>query len=364
MGEHADARELAGLYISKGVPIYPAPRGHAYHTLVWRMGLELPSSTTATTMEPNDMGDANPVAVAASATAVLDTEERMRIGSDEIDGDVNANEVIVLPPPTLDEFYSCLYLDGSDGSNITNDEQRNVDAGMRRRPPNGRGRNRRRNLRNLLPSREQVLSLTYVEEKSVFWKRKKGIELEGSSTLTNIDTTLRGIPFAPQPILAPLPDPPQQQQQHPAAPAAPQAAPLVELELVGPIVAASPSSLLSPSSNSVPDLRSLLVEEDEALLEHDVNNIPRDDGSVLLPLISSPPRHLMRATIMMHYEVVAPKMTMRVHRHLADQHFFGSPSVDDEKGTMTAGELLCMPMNEFTLQNGLSQLKPPPFLLH
>ena len=43
--------------------------------------------------------------------------------------------------------------------------------------------------------------------------------------------------------------------------------------------------------------------------------------------------------MIMHDDVVvAPKLTMRVHRHLADQHFFGSPSVDDEKGGMIAGE--------------------------
>lgn len=43
--------------------------------------------------------------------------------------------------------------------------------------------------------------------------------------------------------------------------------------------------------------------------------------------------------MMMHDVVVVPKMTMRVHRHLADQHFFGSPSVDDDKGAMTAGAM-------------------------
>ncbi|KAL3774212.1 hypothetical protein ACHAW5_008537 [Stephanodiscus triporus] len=31
-----------------------------------------------------------------------------------------------------------------------------------------------------------------------------------------------------------------------------------------------------------------------------------------------------------------PKITVRVHRHLADQHLFGSPSVNDEGGTMVA----------------------------
>jgi len=45
-GEHADARELASLYISKGVPIYPTPHGHSYHTIVWRMGIELENNNT------------------------------------------------------------------------------------------------------------------------------------------------------------------------------------------------------------------------------------------------------------------------------------------------------------------------------
>ena len=52
--------------------------------------------------------------------------------------------------------------------------------------------------------------------------------------------------------------------------------------------------------------------------------------------------------MIMHDVVVAPKLTMRVHRHLADQHFFGSPSVDDEKGGMIAGE--------FGRRNGLNEL--------
>ena len=39
--EHlSDAKELAALYISTGVPIYPHSLGHSYHTVVWRMGIE------------------------------------------------------------------------------------------------------------------------------------------------------------------------------------------------------------------------------------------------------------------------------------------------------------------------------------
>jgi len=34
-----------------------------------------------------------------------------------------------------------------------------------------------------------------------------------------------------------------------------------------------------------------------------------------------------------------PKLTIRVHRHLFDQHLFGTPAVDDENGTMNTGKI-------------------------
>lgn len=37
LGHRADARELAALYISRGVPIYPHCLGFSYHTVLWRM---------------------------------------------------------------------------------------------------------------------------------------------------------------------------------------------------------------------------------------------------------------------------------------------------------------------------------------
>jgi len=39
-GEHADARELASLYVRSGVPIYAPCQGHAFHTIMWRMSRE------------------------------------------------------------------------------------------------------------------------------------------------------------------------------------------------------------------------------------------------------------------------------------------------------------------------------------
>jgi len=45
-GVHSDAKELAALYVKTGVPIYPAPLGHSYHTLIWRMKMEVKEITT------------------------------------------------------------------------------------------------------------------------------------------------------------------------------------------------------------------------------------------------------------------------------------------------------------------------------
>jgi len=52
IGQHADARELAGLYIQSGVPIYPHSLGHSYHTLVWRMGTEAQDMERAVNRPP------------------------------------------------------------------------------------------------------------------------------------------------------------------------------------------------------------------------------------------------------------------------------------------------------------------------
>jgi hypothetical protein len=40
-GQLADAKELAALYMLAGVPVYPRSLGHSYHTMVWRMGVEI-----------------------------------------------------------------------------------------------------------------------------------------------------------------------------------------------------------------------------------------------------------------------------------------------------------------------------------
>jgi hypothetical protein len=80
MDQHADARELAALYISAGVPIYPYSLGHSYHTLNWRMGIET-----------KDMQEK------AEAAAAANPPEQ----TDEDDDDAPAP----IPSP-VDRFYS------------------------------------------------------------------------------------------------------------------------------------------------------------------------------------------------------------------------------------------------------------------
>ena len=46
-GEHSDARELAALYVSSGVPVYPLCRGFSYQTLTWRMLAEAQGMRTS-----------------------------------------------------------------------------------------------------------------------------------------------------------------------------------------------------------------------------------------------------------------------------------------------------------------------------
>jgi hypothetical protein len=41
LGMHEDAKELAVLYVSSGVPVYPRSLGHSLHTLLWRMQVEV-----------------------------------------------------------------------------------------------------------------------------------------------------------------------------------------------------------------------------------------------------------------------------------------------------------------------------------
>lgn len=60
IGEHADAKELAALYIQAGVPLYPQCLGHSYHTILWRMQIESRKMRSTRSSKGNDEDESSP----------------------------------------------------------------------------------------------------------------------------------------------------------------------------------------------------------------------------------------------------------------------------------------------------------------
>lgn len=117
-GEHSDARELIALYVKNGVPIYPPCQGHTYSTLMWRMSVE--------------------------AREMESTPEANNNNNDESGNNTQNNTTTTTTSnPALDRFYTDRY------------EAR--DRGV-----------------YFLPS------LTYLEEKCLFWRYR--LEEENSSS--------------------------------------------------------------------------------------------------------------------------------------------------------------------------------------
>ena len=71
LGQHADAKELAALYIRSGVPIYPRSLGHSYHTLLWKMNVETTGTGRGASGEPQNSADSATI----GADAARDGEE-------------------------------------------------------------------------------------------------------------------------------------------------------------------------------------------------------------------------------------------------------------------------------------------------
>eukprot|EP00579_Thalassiosira_antarctica_P029268 CAMPEP_0202033826 /NCGR_PEP_ID=MMETSP0905-20130828/66245_1 /ASSEMBLY_ACC=CAM_ASM_000554 /TAXON_ID=420261 /ORGANISM="Thalassiosira antarctica, Strain CCMP982" /LENGTH=695 /DNA_ID=CAMNT_0048597739 /DNA_START=73 /DNA_END=2159 /DNA_ORIENTATION=- len=142
-GEHADARELASLYITKGVPIYPTPHGHSYHTIAWRMGLELENMGVENNDNDGEEGDGEEGGVLGNTNAATNAATN----------------------GTTDPFYTDRYLE----NNPTNNNHRDFFS--------------RNN------------NMTYVEEKALFWKQKKGIEVDAPSMFPPPPPQARGALF-------------------------------------------------------------------------------------------------------------------------------------------------------------------------
>mmetsp|Transcript_25248 Transcript_25248/g.30517 ORF Transcript_25248/g.30517 Transcript_25248/m.30517 type:complete len:884 (+) Transcript_25248:485-3136(+) len=138
LGEHADARELAALYIKNGVPIYAPCLGHSFHTLMWRMSREAremessPTSTETTTTETT---------TPAPQDATRETPSDAPISVAEPQASTPTPPVA--SKPQLDRFYSERYEARDRGGYF-------------------------------------LSSLTYLQEKCLFWRYKRDDDPNGS----------------------------------------------------------------------------------------------------------------------------------------------------------------------------------------
>lgn len=261
LGEHADARELSALYVRSGVPIYPLSLGHSYQTLIWRMGIE-----------SKEMANAN---------------EASSPDNNEAENDQETGEGLSNSRAKLDRFYTERY------------DARTQEAYF-------------------------VPSLTYVEEKCLFWRNRipdadddvANMSAARRHSLSNAISlrpprqhhlgaalnSQQGL-FGLMPALAAgAPLPPQFAQAQHAPDAGDDVAPVLpavaQLSLSAPRRA---MSVTSPASGS-----------------QDANS-----GDSKCP----PQRNR------------SPSMTVRVHRHLADAHVLRRTAVNDEAGSMRASTI-------------------------
>ena len=233
-GEHADARELASLYLQNGVPIYPAPHGHAIHTLAWRMGLEMKAMQT-------DDDDAN------SSDANNNTSAS------------NSNNSNSNKESSIDPFYTSRYPEEPEEH---------------------------------LPLRP---SYTYVEEKSLFWKTKRGFPTEET--------------------------PPPPPQVRPSSARGRRRGTVDGIPLGA--AAAIRYALRENHGEDEPAFRPLRRSSFSSSSATGYTTVSSSPTSPTTPVKSVQPE--------------VPKMMLRIHRHLADQHLFNLPSL--------RGEIEVGPMN-------------------
>ena len=220
--QHCDAKELAALYISSGVPIYPRSLGHSYHTLVWRMRIEA-LEMQALSKTPGDV-------------VVVENE---------------SNEAV---PGPIDRFFAERYvtrvIDGMD------------------------------------------YSMSYLEEKSLYMLNAAKQSNDGNGGLRGI---ARRMTAAPNHVAA-RPGLPQHHLPHQHGNDR-----LHHANLNGQ----------APHVSHLSRLRSLEVPSGHA-----------------------PGRGLMKSKSHSDFRSHDPKVLVKVHRHLLDQHLLGRSCVDDKDGAM------------------------------
>jgi len=251
-GQHADAKELCALYVSKGVPVYPHSLGHSYHTLVWRLSIE------AKYLQEHQEGQQENTKNGSASIKTIFGESTPLHVPNITDRSLPDPSAEILVP--VDSFY-------------------NERDGFR--------------MREELIDRLGEGDLTYLEEKSLYNLNAKGNQSE-VETFTRANWRRTSIDQAHQRVRNPLPTglphPQGFPQGFPQAPRMP-----------------SPLPLVHNRSNS--------------LAETGHNTVHC--------------RALTRSSSFSDNRYRTPNVSMKIHRHLLDQHLLGRSGVNDFEGSMT-----------------------------
>jgi len=412
-GEHGDARELAALYLERGVPLYPLPEGTgrrrdggaggedpAYGTVEWRMGLEIRETMVVATASgevrrvENEESHAYMNGPGGRGGATARGERGGEETGDAADEDDDKTK--------LDPFYRHRFeTPSSSSSSPSFRERRSFEHRARDRdhrirrfdyhdflaerlgvdrfqdlprwhpPPGRRDRRDRFSLAMETYYSQSLhspppLPLTYVEEKALFWKRQKGIPVGADASppaaLAHVpnDVEHRGHPHRSRPLNhhwnrgrdAPPFDAVRGSRRHSLS--HPPQFPFRHAWRDRPREGNDDDDEEDerdnnhwggrPSNNHYDDHGNrndddLDEEEEEDVRVEDPpewvsrrNSLGSTRGSDARRVASgvptsARPRHRPTAPA-----AEPPKMTLPIHRHLADQHLFGLPSAHDSFG--------------------------------
>ena len=222
LGQHADAKELCALYIEAGVPIYPHSLGHSYHTLVWRMGVE------AREIER----------LASEIESARNSSDRLTESNERDDGSYGRQKI--------DRFYTERY------------EARAHEG--------------------------YCDSLTYLEEKSLYWLNVESACLGPAGLRPNFRRNLSASRFLPRPQT---------------------------------VVNAGGEGRVQ-----FPAIREPLLRLNATALTHTQSS----QGAPFALFCSNSCSDVRKRS---------PKILMKIHRHLLDQHLFGKSNVNDSDGLMS-----------------------------
>lgn len=308
-GEHADAKELAALYIKSGVPIYPSCLGHSYHTIIWRMKVEA-SKMDSTSPDDDPAVDTSTNTIAQETSQRDDGRNDDSVSSNTSNNSSSSNShTSTLGNRQVDRFY------------LERNDARNTEG-------------------HYFPS------LTYLEEKALFVRSRVSDASDEADRSTLFPTTQAAATTIRNEF--PMPPPPIQRQDPP-----PQEQDLDEGDGNDDDGLVEDATTLMDQMNNNVDVGAEVAAAALQPLERPQSAMPgqaRDNmelNNFAVPFrrtstndlsLSRPSTaHSNNTHSSLHQSHIhkQPKLKVHCHRHLVDRHLLGRPAVADENEKMS-----------------------------